>query len=106
MLPPVILPVLLIFWATVAAGIVAYGTHPNVIQLPHGLGLILLARRLEWPLFSLSLILAVALFALVISGRRRIYWLLGLAPILALYYHHFHSDPLNFYGIVENPTFV
>jgi hypothetical protein len=106
MLPGVILPVLLIFWAVAAAGIVAYGTHPNVIQLPHGLGMILLARRLEWPLFALSLLLVIALFALVISGKRRIFWLLGLAPVLALYYHRFHSDPINTFAIVENPSFV
>jgi hypothetical protein len=47
------------------------------------------ARRLQWPLVTLCLILCIALIALVIAGKRRAWWLIALAPILALFFHQF-----------------
>src|SRR5690349_23176309 len=79
--------------STVLAGVVAYGTHPAWAQYPRGLDFILLARLLQWPFIALSLIGAVILAGTVISGRRRVFWLVGLAPILALFGHRFATDP-------------
>jgi hypothetical protein len=52
--------------------------------------MIMTARRLEWPLVTLCLLLCVALLGLVIANKRRSWWLIGLAPVLALFVHHFH----------------
>ncbi len=98
-----LIPLLVIFWAVVAAGVVAYGGHPSLVLLPHGLGMMLIARRILWPLVVLSILLCLVLVVMVISGRRRVYWLLGLAPVLALFVHKFHSDPMNAFGCIENP---
>jgi hypothetical protein len=85
----VLLPLLLIALAVGAAAIMAYGTDPSLAQHAHGLGMIMFSRRLEWPLVALSLILCIALLALVISNKRRAWWLIGLAPVLALFFHRF-----------------
>jgi hypothetical protein len=86
---PVLLPLLLIALATGAAGIIAYGTDPAVAHWSHGLAMMMLSRRLQWPLVTLCLLLCIALLALVISGKRRAWWLIALAPILALFFHQF-----------------
>jgi len=85
----VILPVLIILFATLSAAGVAYGTHPALAQYHHGIEIILLARRLQWPLACVSLVLCIALIALVAGGRRRTWFLIGLGPMLALFAHHF-----------------
>jgi hypothetical protein len=102
----VVLPVLLWFFAILSAGLVAYGTHPALAQFSHGLQLIQYSRHLQWPLLSLSLVLCITVIALVVSGRRRAWWLIGLAPVLALFVHRFHSDPIQRYGVVQAPGFV
>lgn len=84
-----LLPLLLIILSTAAAAIFSYGTHPKLAEYSHGLDIIMLARRLEWPLVALSLLLCMALLGLVISNKRRAWWLIGLAPVLALFVHHF-----------------
>ena len=84
----------------------AYGADARWGTYPWGLGLIMLARRLQWPMIALSLILCIALLALVISGKRRAWWLIGLAPVLALFGHRFVTDPINRYGVVDDPVFV
>lgn len=92
--------------ATLFAGVVAYGTHPLWAQFRYGLDFILLSRQLQWPFIVLSLIATIALVATVIAGRRRAWWLIGLAPILALFGHRFATDPAGDMASVENPTFV
>jgi hypothetical protein len=102
----VLLPLLLIGLATGAAAIMAYGTHPSLAQHARGLEIIMATRRLEWPLITLALVLSIALLVLVISGRRRAWWLIGLAPILALFVHRFapfHGPKL---FILDSPRFV
>ena len=84
----------------------AYGTHASWAQFSYGMDFILLSRRLQWPLVALSLILCLALLGLVISGRRRAWWLIGLGPVLALFVHRFASDPARQFACVENPAFV
>lgn len=84
-----------------AAAIVAYGTHPLIAQHAHGLQIIMLARRLEWPLVTICLLFCIALLVLVIAGKRKAWWLIGLAPILALFAHHFMPPAASRLYVVE-----
>jgi hypothetical protein len=102
----VFLPLVLLLLAAIASAIAAYGTHPVWAQYPHGLNLILFARYFLWPLGTLALLLCLALVALVVSGKRRVWWLIGLGPILALFIHRFATDPLSQFAIADNPAFV
>ena len=101
-----ILPLVLSFLATLTAAAMAYGTDPRWVQHPWGLGVIMLARRMQWPLIALSLILCLALLALVISGKRRAWWLIALAPVLALFVHRFMTAPANRYAVLDEPALV
>jgi hypothetical protein len=92
--------------ATVLAGVVAYGTHPIWAQYPHGMDFILLSRQLQWPFIVLSLIATLALLTTVIAGRRSTWWLIGLAPVLALFGHRFATDPTSGMAAIDNPAFV
>jgi hypothetical protein len=105
-LETVLLPVLLLSFALLAAAVMAYGTHPAWAQFPNGLEFILVARRLQWPMVALALLLCLALLALVISGRRRAWWLIGLGPVLALFVHRFATDPAGRFVCVEGPPFA
>src|SRR5439155_10803072 len=102
----VILPLLLSVFATLSAAFMAYGIHPRWVHLRGGLGVIMLSRRLQWPLIALSLLMCVALLALVISGKRRVWWLIALAPVLALFGHRFITAAPNRYLVVDEPAFV
>jgi len=102
----VFLPLLLLFSAAMASALVAYGTHPAWAQYSHGLGLILFARRFEWPLVALAVLLCLTLVALVVAGKRRAWWLIGLGPVLALFVHRYETDPLRGFAIVDGPGFV
>jgi hypothetical protein len=92
--------------ATALAGVVGYGTHPVWAQYARGLDFILLSRQLQWPFIALSLIATIALLATIIAGRRGAWWLIGLAPVLALFGHRFATDPAAGMAAIENPTFV
>lgn len=92
--------------ATALAAVVAYGTHPAWVQYPHGLGVILFSRQVQWPALFLSLAAALTVVALVIAGKRRAWWLFGLAPVLALLAHRFATDPTAGMASVEDPLFV
>ena len=92
--------------ATVLAAVVAYGTHPDWAQYPHGLGVIEFSRLAQWPALFLSLGAALAVVALVAGGKRRAWWLIGLAPVLALFAHRFATDPTAGMASVEDPDFV
>jgi hypothetical protein len=105
-LAAVLLPLLLLVPAAVAIALVAYGVHPAWAQFPHGLELIMLSRRLQWPLMALAIVLCIALIAMIISGRYRAWWLVGLAPILALLAHRFALDPDNAFAVNPRPDFV
>jgi hypothetical protein len=102
----VLVPLLLIVPAVLAAGVVAYGTLPYWAQYAHGLALIMLTRRLQWPLVTFCVILCLGLVVMIIAGRRRAWWLIGLAPVLALLAHRFTTGAINSLTIVENPPFV
>src|SRR5205814_476482 len=83
-----------------------YGVSPALAQYSHGLQVIMLARRLQWPLVSLSIILCLVLLVLVISGKRRAWWLIGLGPVLALFAHRFATSAQNQFSVIENPPIV
>lgn len=100
------LPAFLILIAVLCGGVVAYGTHPAWAQYDGGLAFIVAARRIQWPLVALSIVLCVALIGMVISGRRRAWWLIGLAPVLAMFVHRFVSDPYGQLKIIDSPAFV
>ncbi len=99
-----ILPLIFIILATLASAVTAYGTDPSWAQYSRGLDLILWSRRLEWPLVSFSILMCLVLLVLVITGKRRAWWLIGLAPILALMAHQFHLKPGSGMTIIEYPA--
>lgn len=100
------IPLILSFLAALAAAVMAYGVDPRWAEHPWGLGLIMLSRRLQWPLVALSLVLCIALLALVISGKRRAWWLIALLPVLALFGHRFLTAPANRYLVLDDPPMV
>ncbi len=100
------LPLLLLILALLSASIGAYGTAPELAYFKHGLDIIYFARRMQWPLFTFSFVMCLALLAVAISGKRRAWWLLGLAPVLALFAHHFTTDPLGQLRVADNPPTV
>lgn len=100
-----ILPLTLILVALGAAWTVAYGTSFDITQHSGGLRTIILARQLQWPLVAAALLLCISLLGLVIAGKRRAWWLIGLAPIMALFVHRFSPEASRF-AVLENPQFV
>lgn len=101
-----VLPLLLFFLAASASAIVAYGTHPAWAQYAHGLGVILFTRRFEWPMAAVAILLCLAVVGLVVAGKRRAWWLIGLGPILALFVHRYETDPMRRFAILDGPSFV
>jgi hypothetical protein len=92
--------------ATVLAAVVAYGTHPVWAQYPRGLDVIQYSRLAQWPALFLSLAAALGVIGLVAAGTRRAWWLIGLAPVMALFAHRFATDPTAGMASVEDPAFV
>ncbi len=99
-------PLSFLILATLTAAVVAYGTHPDWASLSGGMEVIYIARRLQWPLITASLVFCMALITLVVAARRRAWWLIGLAPVLALFAHAFTAGPTAGWTIVEDPAFV
>ena len=84
----------------------AYGTDASWARYQHGIDFIIAARRVHWPLAVLALVLCLVLVGLVIAGRRRAWWLIGLAPVMALFVHRFVADPANQFRVIEEPNFA
>ena len=82
----------------------AYGTDPYWAQYRHGMGLILLTHRLQWILATISLLLCLLVVGLIVAGRSRVWWLIALGPVLALFVHRFVSSPMREFSILENPV--
>lgn len=99
-------PVALIVLSSLAAAILAFGVHPWLAQFDVGLTAIMLVRRLQWLLVAFSLLLCVALLGLVITNRRSVWWLVGLAPVLALFCYRFNPLDRHRLWVLEEPTFV
>jgi hypothetical protein len=102
----VLLPIFLILLAAGAAAIVAFGTSADLAQYQHGLQIILLSRRLQWPLVSLSILCCLVLIVLVIANKRRAWWLIALGPITALFVYRFSLSADNFWSIADNPQML
>jgi len=102
----VFLPFLLLVFAAIAAAVVAFGIDPAWAQYPHGIELILLSRRFQGPLIALVLILCLALLGYIIAGKRRAWWLVGLAPVVALLGHRLAMNPQNAFLVNVRPNFV
>jgi hypothetical protein len=102
----VLLPLVLLAIAAISAAIVAYGINPAWMQFPHGLEIILASRRFEWPLIALTLVTCVALIALIVAGKKRAWWLLGLAPIVTLLGHRLAINPSDAFQVNAQPMFV
>ena len=100
------IPLLLLVFAVLAGAVVAYGPNAVWAQYPHGLDFIIWSRRLEWPLVALSIILCLTLLGLIVSGKRRAWWLIGLGPVLALFVHRFVTDPAGGLRVIDSPDFV
>jgi hypothetical protein len=58
---------------------------------------------MQWVLATVSLLLCLVVVALIVAGRRRIFWLIALGPVLALFVHRFVASPMRQYAIVEDP---
>ena len=101
-----LLPLLLLLFCAACAAAVAYGPDPNWAQYSHGLQLILFSRRFEWPLVAITLICCIFIIALVIAAKRRAWWLIGLAPILAVLGHRFAMNPGNAFLVNADPAFI
>ncbi|HEX8525282.1 MAG TPA: DUF3179 domain-containing (seleno)protein [Tepidisphaeraceae bacterium] len=99
-------PVGLIALAVFFGAVMAYGTHPGWIREPYGLTVIMISRRMQWGMVAMSLLACVSLIALVIAGRRRAWWLIGLAPVLALFGHRFTSNEVGRFTVVDEPKLV
>ena len=102
----VLLPLLLIIGASVAAAIVTYGTDAGLARFAHGVQAIMWSRRLEWPLIILCLLLCGGLLALIISGKRRAWWLVGLGVVLALFVRGFSTTYRPTIRLTETVPFV
>jgi len=83
----VVLPLFLIILACAAAAVFGYGTHPGWAWYPWGTHFILGVYRWQYLIAAAAIVPAIALIALVVAGRVRIWWLLGLAPVVALLAH-------------------
>jgi hypothetical protein len=92
--------------ALAAMGVTAFGSDPRWVAYRHGMELILLSRRLEAPLIALTLASCAAVCGMVVAGRWRAWWLIGLAPILALFVHHFALDPARAMQVDADAQFV
>src|SRR4051812_2917610 len=101
---PMLLPLALIATAIVLAFFLAYGVSPTWATTRSGLSVIVWSRRLQWPLIAFSLLPCLLLLGVVITGKHRAWWLIGLAPVLALFLHRFVLNPINRYAIANEPA--
>ncbi len=97
---------MILLLATALAAVMAYGTSPFWAQFDHGFQLIMMTRRFQWPTIAVVLLLCVALIVWVVSGKRRAWWLVGLAPVLALFAHRFATDPSATLAVLDDPPLV
>lgn len=101
----VILPILLLLLALLCAAIPGYGTDPRWVNYAsQGLEWICLARRVQWPVYCLGLLACGAVVLLVVSGKRRAWWLIGLLPVLALFVHGLRTNPMRVFGVTGAPV--
>ena len=96
----------LVLLAAASAGVLAYGTDPYWGQFHRGMGLILFTQRLQWVLLTVSLLCCLAVVGMIVIGGRRVFWLIALGPVLALFAHRILSNPMRQFAILDNPPGV
>lgn len=101
-----VLPLIFLTLAGAAAAVLAYGADPSWMAYRHGLEIILLSRRLQWPLVAVAIICCLVLLAMVVGGNWRAWWLIGLAPVLALFAHRFIASPVARLQVSADPVFA
>lgn len=84
----------------------AFGANPHWGRYQNGIEFIMICHRLRWLLVAASLLCCVGLIGMVVGGRRRAWWLVGLAPVLALFAYRFVTNASGPYGILDEPAFV
>ena len=99
-----VLPFALIILAISSAAVVAFGTNPDLGRFHHGVDFIMHVRRLQGPLVLASVLPCIVLVVLVILNKRRAWWLIGLAPVLALFAYRFSFSQQKFFGVAEVTT--
>ncbi len=101
-----LLPVILLAIATLSTAIAVYGTLPQWSLLHSGLQIIEMSRRLQWPLLTLSVLMCVTLLVSIVVGKRRVWWLIGFAPALALFAQLFVTGTFANLQVVDHPPTV
>lgn len=101
-----IVPLILLIVATLSAAVAVYGTMPQWSLLNNGLEIIEMTRRLQWPLLTLSVLMCLTLVVLVIVGKRKVWWLVGFAPLLALFAQIFVTGTFTNMRAVDGPPTV
>ncbi|MEZ0267133.1 MAG: DUF3179 domain-containing (seleno)protein [Phycisphaerae bacterium] len=105
-MPRIFLTLAIVLLAVACAAGVAYGTDPRWMARARGLDWIMLGRRWQWPMAAGSLIACVVLIGMVIAGKRTVFWLVALAPVLLLFYQRFMSEPWRRVGVADAPPMV
>jgi hypothetical protein len=100
----VVLPFALLILSIASALVLAFGTNPDLGRFHHGVDFIMNVRRLQGPLILVSILPCVILIVLVILNKRRAWWLLGLAPVLALFAYRFSFAQQRFFSVAEVTT--
>jgi hypothetical protein len=101
-----LLPIVLILLAILAAAGFAMGTLPYWGAYHHGIEVILWSRRLEWPLLTTAVLLCLGLAAVVLLGKKRPVWLIGILPVLYLVAHRINHAPGAGFFPIQDPIFI
>lgn len=101
-----ILPLILLTIAILSAATAVYGMLPQWSLLHNGIQIIEMARRLQWPLLTLSVLMCMTLVVSIIIGKRRVWWVIGFAPVLALFAQLFVTGTFTNLQVVDHPPTV
>ena len=96
----------MILGGLLSAAAVAFGCDPSVADRAGGVELIRWMYRLQWLFIGSTVVCALALVALVVTGKRRGYWLIGLIPVLAMFAWRFGISPARPGAVDDQPAFV
>lgn len=83
--PAVLLPLLIILAGVAASVAVAWGADPSLAERSGGLAFVCVMHRLQWLMIGVAVLSGLTLTALVVFGRRRAWWLIGLMPVVGLF---------------------
>jgi hypothetical protein len=101
-----VVPIILILLAALGAGAFGFGTRSIWGSYPHGLELIVWSRRLEWPILITVVLLCTVLIVMVIAGKKRVEWLVGLVPVVALLWCGLPPSAAKGPMVVEDPPWI